>query len=56
MSTLLFILLGVLLLPVVVYSSIKLGTVAFYRGRQLFFEESKQEKLNGSQKSKEERS
>jgi hypothetical protein len=38
MTDILLILIVLLALPFVVYTSVKLGTFAFYRGRQLFDE------------------
>ncbi len=45
MSEVLLLLLFVLSLPWVVFMGVKLGTIAFFKGRALFYEE--EEKANG---------
>jgi len=40
------VLVGILMLPFVVYLSVKLGTYAFYRGRQTFLDD-EEKKKNG---------
>lgn len=52
MEYLVYFLLFLLVFPVLVYVSVKLGTVAYYRGRHLFRESLKKEKSNGSIKQK----